>query len=84
MAGSNIVSVDALHPSGLSWSGFNVAGDRKSIDEVERLIHSEAYLKQCDAILRERIERLEAQLRFNSARYSEGGAGEYINNSRYE
>lgn len=29
--------------------------------------------------LRERVAVLEAQLKFNSARYSEGGSGEYVN-----
>ena len=27
--------------SGMSWNGFNVAGDRKSIDEVRRLMNAE-------------------------------------------
>jgi hypothetical protein len=31
--------------SGLSWNGFNVAGDRKSIDEVCRLMHCESRLQ---------------------------------------
>jgi hypothetical protein len=28
----------------LSWNGFNIAGDRKSIDEVQRLMHLEERL----------------------------------------
>lgn len=31
--------------SGVSWGGFNVAGDRKSIDEVRRLMHLEDRLR---------------------------------------
>ncbi len=31
--------------SGLSWNGFNIAGDRKSIDEVRRLMNQEDKLK---------------------------------------
>jgi hypothetical protein len=31
--------------SGLSWNGFNLAGDRKSIDEVRRLMHLEERLR---------------------------------------
>ncbi len=31
--------------SGLSWNGFNIAGDRKSIEEVQRLMHLEERLQ---------------------------------------
>lgn len=34
--------------------------------------------------LRDRIDRLETKLKFNSAVYSEGGSGEYVNNERFE
>ena len=34
--------------------------------------------------LERRIAELEAALKFNSARYSEGGSGDFINNSRFE
>jgi hypothetical protein len=31
--------------SGMSWSGFNLLGDRASIDEVRRLMHEEERFK---------------------------------------
>ena len=30
--------------SALSWNGFNIMGDRKSIDEVHRLMYAESRL----------------------------------------
>jgi hypothetical protein len=30
---------------GISWNGFHVAGDKKSIDEVRRLMHLEERLR---------------------------------------
>ena len=48
------------HPTdcGMSWSGFNVSGDKKSIDEVRRLQHREGFLLQIEATLRERVDYL--------------------------
>lgn len=44
--------------SGMSWSGFNIAGDKASIDEVRRLMNAE---QRCQAlervVLSEREER---------------------------
>lgn len=34
-----------LSYSALSWNGFNLVGDRASIDEVKRLIHVEGRMK---------------------------------------
>jgi hypothetical protein len=38
-----------------SWSGFNIAGDRKSIDEVRRLMHAAARVEA----LEKEVERLQ-------------------------
>lgn len=39
--------------SGMSWSGFNLLGDRKSIDEVRRLMYEEERFKA----FRDRVAR---------------------------
>ena len=45
--------------AGISWSGFNLSGDRRSIDEVKRLIHVEG---RADDLRREVIAlRTQAQ-----------------------
>lgn len=36
------------------------------------------------ATLEARVTELETKLKYHSATYSEGGSGEYINNSRFE
>jgi hypothetical protein len=47
--------------SGLSWNGFNVFGDRKSIDEVGRLMYVSGTWETVDSALRERIKKLEIE-----------------------
>jgi hypothetical protein len=44
--------------SGLSWGGFNITGDRKSIDEICRLKHVEGTWQVVEEALRQRIDRL--------------------------
>lgn len=44
--------------SGMSWSGNNIVGDRKSIDEVKRLIHTESIVEH----LRQRLRCTETAL----------------------
>ncbi len=44
--------------SGLSWSGFNIAGDRKSIDEVRRLMNQEDRLKWFELHYKSLIDEL--------------------------
>ncbi len=41
----------------LSWNGFNLVGDEKSIKELKRLMHEEA----CAIDLRQRLKELEAR-----------------------
>lgn len=53
-----------LEYSGLSWSGKNVFGDRKSIDEVRRLTQLDNYV----TALREENQRLRAKLDARDAR----------------
>lgn len=55
--------IDALNAanleySGLSWSGFNVFGDSKSIEKVKHLTQVENYV----TALREEIQRLRVKL----------------------
>ncbi len=43
--------------SGLSWNGFNIAGDKKSVDEVKRLMNLEDRARALDnVVLSEREE----------------------------
>jgi len=52
--------------SGMSWNGFNVAGDRKSIDEVRRLMNAEDRALALERVIlgeREVSQRLTAALR---------------------
>jgi hypothetical protein len=44
--------------SGLSWNGFNIRGDKKSIEAVSAAIHSHC----TEPVLRERITTLSTQL----------------------
>ncbi len=44
--------------SGLSWSGFNIAGDRKSLDEVRRLMNQEDRLKWFELHYKSLIDEL--------------------------
>ena len=44
--------------SGLSWAGFNIFGERKSIDEVQRLMRVEGRVVALEA----RIAQLEILL----------------------
>lgn len=57
------------HGSGLSWSGFNLYGDRKSIDKAKNLLHNEGRSEALSQIIvQERtastaeITRLESEL----------------------
>lgn len=44
--------------SGMSWSGFNIAGDSKSIDEVRRLMNAEDRCRSLErVVLSERAAR---------------------------
>lgn len=43
--------------SAVSWNGFNLFGDRKSIDELKRLMHTEA---RVDALV-SRLKEYEAR-----------------------
>ncbi len=55
----------AAASSGLSWSGFNLRGDRKSIDEAKRLLHRDERCREMDKIAveqRDRIAELEARV----------------------
>lgn len=38
--------------SGMSWGGFNLIGDRKSIDEVRRLLTCESRMKALEERLK--------------------------------
>ena len=42
--------------SGLSWSGFNICGDHKSIKEVKRLVETVQYLDSCVKDLLNRLQ----------------------------
>jgi hypothetical protein len=48
----------------ISWGGFNLFGDRKSIKEVERLMHRESHIKP----LQDRIELHKKQIDERDAR----------------
>lgn len=48
--------------SGRSWAGFNIIGDRKSIDEVTRLDHRSAQLELFSAAYEDRIADLTRKL----------------------
>lgn len=43
---------------GLSWNGFNIIGDRKSVDEVKRLLNAESIIEA----LRQRLRCTETAL----------------------
>lgn len=49
----------------LSWNGFNLWGDRKSIKEVNRLIHKESFIEPLQNRLKETQDRLHAQKEFS-------------------
>lgn len=49
-------AVRAQEWSGLSWGGFNLRGDRKSIDEVRRLMNCAERLSQLEPYLQEQIK----------------------------
>jgi hypothetical protein len=42
----------------ISWDGFNLAGDKKSIDEAKRLIYRAGRLKELEALLQARDIKL--------------------------
>ena len=50
--------------SGLSWAGFNIFGERKSIDEVQRLMRVEGRVVALEA----RIAQLEILLEVEKER----------------
>lgn len=52
--------------------------------QIKVLEQALVFAQDIERPLRARIDALETKLKFNSARYSEGGSGEYINNSRFE
>jgi hypothetical protein len=47
---------------GMSWSGFNVRGDRKSIDEVRRVVHISAQLDAYRQAFNDRIATKDAEI----------------------
>lgn len=49
--------------AGLSWSGFNLRGDRKSIKEVQRLLHREYLCTDLEKIVIEQRARVDEQER---------------------
>lgn len=53
-----VLTASGMEYSALSWSGFELFGNRKSIDEVHRLIGVEARVKE----LEERLIEAESQL----------------------
>lgn len=65
----------------LSWWLADVEKARAHVKVLEQALK---FSQDIERQLRERIEALETKIKFNSARYSEGGSGEYINNSRFE
>lgn len=49
---ARVRELEAVHDAGLSWSGFNLHGDRKSIDEAKRLIHRDGRCADLESIVR--------------------------------
>lgn len=49
---ARVRGLEAEHDAGLSWSGFNLHGDRKSIDEAKRLIHRDGRCADLESIVR--------------------------------
>jgi hypothetical protein len=62
---------DSHEVCGMSWNGFNVVGDKESIDEVKRLQHRSSQLETYARIYDERVTVLEDQLRLSKERNSE-------------
>ena len=57
--------------AGISWGGFNLFGDRKSIAELSRLMHQESFIKPLQDridLMQRRINELEARLDQNAAK----------------
>ena len=56
---------EAKVAAGLSWGGFNLFGDSKSIDEAKRLVHEAGRLEQLVVLIKDeraRAERAEARV----------------------
>jgi hypothetical protein len=47
--------------SGMSWSGFNVIGDKKSINEVKRILHRSAQLEEFQKSFDDRVASIERE-----------------------
>ncbi len=54
-------SVERNPQCGLSWGGFNVHGDARSIAEVQRLINAELASKSAIEALQERLTEFSAK-----------------------
>lgn len=68
---------DAKEISGLSWTGFYVIGDRKSIREVSNALHrsqqleeyQKAFLEEKERLMK-KIEKLQDTLAFHNDKYA--------------
>jgi hypothetical protein len=59
--------------SGLSWGGFNIFGERKSVEEVRRLIQVEgAYNSMRDEVMRLQIRLQAAEQRISDMSWTPG------------
>jgi len=52
---------DATEVSGMSWSGFNVLGDKKSIKAVQSAVHYAGQIEEYRAAFADRLKQLEQE-----------------------
>lgn len=58
---------------GISWSGFNLHGDRKSIEEVQRLLRVDAAIASLrDEVMRYQIKLQAAEQRISDMSWTPG------------
>ncbi len=52
---------DATEVSGMSWSGFNVLGDKKSIKAVQSAVHYAGQIEEYRTAFADRLKQMEQE-----------------------